>query len=104
MCLTLRLEVAVGHILLLVYIFTLLLGAGFDFCATHYYYYSIQNHSLPVKFWNKNQQIFQHSFKNTYLKWKKLTLESIQQLFYPALPTALYEKIPALLGEITPHQ
>jgi hypothetical protein len=42
------------------------------FRATHYFYYGVQNHSLPTKFWNKDQRTFEYSFRTTYLKRKKL--------------------------------
>jgi hypothetical protein len=42
------------------------------FRATHYFYYGVQNHSLPTKFWNKNQRRLEYSFRTTYLKRKKL--------------------------------
>ena len=36
--------------------------------------YGVQNNNFPNKFWNKNQQTFEYSFKTTYLKRKKTCL------------------------------
>jgi hypothetical protein len=42
------------------------------FRATHYFYFDVQNHSLPTKFWNKSQHTFEYPFRTTSLKQKKL--------------------------------
>ena len=61
------------------------------FRATHYFYYGVQNHSLPNKFWNKNQQTFEYSSVQNYIfKAKKASKSLVQNrfdLFHSALAT-----------------
>ena len=85
------------------------------FRATHYFYYGVQNHSLPNKFWNKNQQTFEYSSVQNYIfKAKKASKSLVQnrfELFHSALlggavlPTAfIWEISSPILGEISPCQ